>query len=332
MNQKNNKPQFGSIEEIRERAFEILKEKFSEDRAQFYCDVKAGSLTGASFRRNREALDELRLRTRLIHGINEVDTSANILGITVDTPILVAPIAGTSLSYAEAVQSCITVNTVCLIGYAQPKTLIQSFRGMTGKKVGWIVKPLKNLKEVQNCYSVAEEAGCLAVGMDLDSGAGLQSGATLRPPPNWSLKTIEDLKRIRNFTSLPFIVKGILCVEDAELCVEAGADAIIASNHSGHALDSTQSATDVLPEIVDAVGDRIEVFMDGGIRHGTDVLKALALGAKAVLIGRPAIWGYNAGGEDGVTRVLEILTQELIRAMKLTGVSDVKNISKDILR
>lgn len=142
---------------------------------------------------------------------------------------------------------------------------------------------------------------------------------------------MEELQEIRSWTSLPFVIKGVLSVEDAELCVEAGVDAIILSNHGGHALDYTLSGIDVLPEIVDAVGKKMDVLMDGGIRHGTDVLKALALGAKAVLVGRPTIWGYNAGGAGGVVRLFELLTTELVRAMKLTGVSDVKDVPLRIL-
>lgn len=142
---------------------------------------------------------------------------------------------------------------------------------------------------------------------------------------------MEELQTIRNWTTLPFIIKGILSAEDAELCVAAGVDALIVSNHAGHALDCTQSAVDVLPEIADAVGRKVDVLMDGGIRHGTDILKALALGAKAVLVGRPTIWGYNAGGAAGVAKLFELLTLELTRAMQLTGVSDVKDVPMGIL-
>jgi 4-hydroxymandelate oxidase len=331
MSQERENSKFSSIEEIRETAYSILTDQFGEDRANFFYGTSAGSLTGASYRRNRNALDELRLRTRLLHGINEVDTSTKILGKKISTPILVAPIAGASLDYNVAVKSCSDVDTLCLIGYAQPKKLIQSFSRATAQRVCWIVKPLTNLDEIKSCYAVAEEAGCLAVGIDIDSGAGLQSGPALRPSPNWSLKSVEELSLIRDFTTLPFIVKGVMCVEDAEHCVSAGANAIDVSNHSGHALDSTQSPIDILADIVDAVGGKVDVLMDGGIRHGTDVLKALALGARAVCIGRPTIWGYTAGGESGLTRVFEILTRELERAMKLTGISAASDVSKTIL-
>jgi 4-hydroxymandelate oxidase len=324
--------EFISIEEIRQRALEVLTERYGVKAAENYCGKDVGSITGSSFKRNEDALTEIRLRTRLIHGINEVDTTTNVLGVNINTPILVAPIAGSSVSYPEVIQGCNNVGTVCLIGYPQPKKTMQSVAEITDKKIGWIIKPLSDLEELKSIFNAAEDAGCQAIGMDLDSAAGLQqythSSTWLL---SWSFKPVEELQEIRSWTSLPFVIKGVLSVEDAELCVEAGVDAIILSNHGGHALDHTQSGIDVLPEIVDAVGKKMEVLMDGGIRHGTDVLKALALGAKAVLVGRPTIWGYNAGGVGGVARLFELLTTELVRAMKLTGVSDVKDVPLRIL-
>jgi L-lactate dehydrogenase (cytochrome) len=124
----------------------------------------------------------------------------------------------------------------------------------------------------------------------------------------------------------PVIVKGILDPSDARLAVEAGADAIIVSNHGGRQLDGAPSSIRVLPEIVDAVGDKTEVLMDGGIRSGQDVLKALALGAKGTFIGRPILYGLGAGGEAGVTRAFEIIRREADITMALLGERDVKNI------
>jgi 4-hydroxymandelate oxidase len=324
-----SKDEFTSIEQIHQRAYDLLREKDPE-WAEDVCDIRSGVLTGATWRRNRAALDELGFRTRLIHGINEVDTSTTILGNKINTPIMVAPIAGAPAE--DLVKACTRLGTFCVVGYPQPKERIQSLANIDGKKMAWIVKPLKDMKELRSCYQVAKDAGCLAVGMDLDSAAGLASRAMDDMARTyWSFKTVDDLKAIRNLSPLPFIAKGIMCVEDAEKCVEAGANAIVVSNHAGYALDYAQAPIEVLPEVVDAVGNKVEVFMDGGIRHGTDVLKALALGAKAVLIGRTAIWGYTAAAENGVSKLIELMTSELIRAMKLTGVSDVKDVPANIL-
>lgn len=325
-----------SIDVIRLKAYEIMSAK-DKTRAENYCDIVSGAETGASFRRSREALDALRLRTRLIHGINVVDTTTTILGTAIKTPILTAPVAGTAVqAYGEVAKACIKLGTICVIGYPQPKDMIKSLADIEGRRMAWIVKPLKDMEELRSCYQVAKDSGCIAAGMDLDSAAGLQSGfeptaMSKLAKAYWSFKTVDELKAIRNLTSLLFIVKGIMCVEDAEKCVEAGADAIIVSNHAGYALDYTQAPIEVLPEIVDAVGKKVDVLMDGGVRHGTDVLKALALGAKAVLIGRPMIWGMTVGGEAGVARVIELMTEQLVRAMRLTGVSDVKDVPASIL-
>jgi isopentenyl diphosphate isomerase/L-lactate dehydrogenase-like FMN-dependent dehydrogenase len=333
-----SKIEFNSIDEIRLRAFEVLKEKGLE-RAENYCDIRSGAETGASFRRSRQALDELYLRTRLIHGVNSVDTTTTILGTKINTPVLTAPIAGTAVpgkAYASVVKACVRAGTMCIVGYPQSKEAIKSFANIKDKKMGWIIKPLKDMAELKSCYEMAEEVGCVVTGMDLDSAAGLHSGyipglMDKLAKAYWSFKTVDELKAIRDLTSLPFIVKGIMCVEDAEKCVEAGVDAIIVSNHAGYALDYAEAPIEVLPEIVDAVGRKVDVLMDGGIRHGTDILKALAFGAKAVLIGRPTVWGFNAGGEEGMVRLIELLTNELVRAMKLTGVSDIKDVPAGIL-
>lgn len=332
MSQTKTPKDFVSIEEMRQHALEALAERFGRTRAQNYCGSNVGSITGSSFLRNREALDEIRLRTRVIHRINEVDTSLKVLDVSANTPVFAAPIAGSSVDYQEVIQGCHENETLCFIGYPQPHATIKSFAQIQGKKMAWIIKPLQDLEELKTCFTIAEEAGCFAVGIDVDSAAGLQQythSSTWRL--DWSFKSMEDLKTIREWTSLPFIIKGILSVEDAEQCVAAGVDALIVSNHAGHALDCTQSAIDVLPEIADAVGRKVDVLMDGGIRHGTDVLKALALGAKGVLVGRPTIWGYNAGRASGVARLFELLTLELTRAMQLTGVSDVKDVPMSIL-
>lgn len=332
MSQTKTPKDYVSIEEIRQYALKALAKRFGQTRAENYCGSNVGSITGSSFLRNRSALDEMRLRTRLIHRINEVDTSIEVLGVSAKTPVFAAPIAGSSVDYHEVIKGCQEQHTLCFIGYPQPHDTIKALAQIPDKKMAWIIKPLHDLEELKTCFRIAEEAGCFAVGIDVDSAAGLQQythSSTWHL--DWSFKSMEELQTIRKWTTLPFIIKGILSAEDAELCVAAGVDALIVSNHAGHALDCTQSAVDVLPEIADAVGRKVDVLMDGGIRHGTDILKALALGAKAVLVGRPTIWGYNAGGAAGVTKLFELLTLELTRAMQLTGVSDVKDVPMGIL-
>jgi len=138
--------------------------------------------------------------------------------------------------------------------------------------------------------------------------------------------TWDEIGWVRDRFGGPVIVKGILDVEDARLAVAHGADAIVVSNHGGRQLDGAASSIRVLPEIVDAVGHKTEILMDGGIRSGQDVLKAVALGAKGALVGRPILYGLGAGGEAGVTRALDILRREIDVTMALMGERDIRNI------
>jgi isopentenyl diphosphate isomerase/L-lactate dehydrogenase-like FMN-dependent dehydrogenase len=144
--------------------------------------------------------------------------------------------------------------------------------------------------------------------------------------------TWEDLERLTSECSLPIVLKGIQTAADAELAVEHGAAGIVVSNHGGRQLDCVPATIDILPEVVDAVGGRCEVLVDGGIRRGTDVLVALGLGARAVLVGRPALWGLAVGGEKGARDVLEILRAEIELGMVLLGCSSPDRIGAEHVR
>ncbi|HET7638059.1 MAG TPA: alpha-hydroxy acid oxidase, partial [Ktedonobacteraceae bacterium] len=147
-----------------------------------------------------------------------------------------------------------------------------------------------------------------------------------------SNETWETLGWLRTITSLPLLVKGILTAEDAHLAVERGVAGIIVSNHGGRQLDGAVTSIEALPEIVEAVAGRCEVYLDGGIRRGTDVLKALALGARAVLVGRPALWGLAANGAEGVRHVLQILRDELELDMALCGCTSLASINRSLVK
>ena len=144
--------------------------------------------------------------------------------------------------------------------------------------------------------------------------------------------TWESLAWLRSLTSLPLLLKGILTAEDAALAVEHGVEGIVVSNHGGRQLDGAIASIDALPEVVDAVAGRCEVYMDGGIRRGTDILKALALGARAVLVGRPILWGLAVNGSEGVVHVLEILRRELELDMALAGRPTLASIDRSLVK
>jgi 4-hydroxymandelate oxidase len=142
----------------------------------------------------------------------------------------------------------------------------------------------------------------------------------------------KDIGWLREATSLPVVVKGVVRPDDARRAIQAGASAVWVSNHGGRQLDYAPATIDALPEVVRAVGDRAEVYVDGGIRSGTQALIALGLGARAVFVGRPVLWGLAADGENGVASVLELLTSELVRAMQLAGCATIAAARDDLIR
>ena len=151
------------------------------------------------------------------------------------------------------------------------------------------------------------------------------------PDDTFVTLTWESIAWLRGLTTLPIVIKGILTAEDAQLAVERGVDGIVVSNHGGRQLDTTLPAIEALPEVVEAVAGRCEVYMDGGIRRGTDVLKALALGARAVLLGRPVLWGLAVNGEAGVRHLLAMLRNELELAMMLSGRPTLASIDRSLV-
>jgi len=187
-------------------------------------------------------------------------------------------------------------------------------------KAEWLWRMRKDLKRITfgNYVRPGEAA-------DIKSLAG-RMATLLDPSMHWG-----DVNDLRKLWTKPLILKGILHPDEAKMAVERGVDALIVSNHGGRQLDGAASGLDALPAILDAVGGRIPVLVDGGIRRGTDVVKALALGAKACLIGRPQLWGVAVAGEAGVARVLEIYRQEIERTMGLCGVTRIDQIDKNLL-
>ena len=189
-----------------------------------------------------------------------------------------------------------------------------------------VLKPRDNEAVLEKMQEAAA-AGAIAVGMDLDAAALInmtRAGQRVGP------KTKEQLAELKRHAPLPFFIKGIMTEEDAEACAWAGVDGIVVSNHGGRVLDYTPGTAEVLPEIVEAVDGALTVLVDGGVRSGTDVLKMLALGADAVLIGRPLTVGA-VGGAAGVALVLQQMAAELQAAMIMTGTASVEDVAEDIL-
>ncbi|NXO62632.1 HAOX1 oxidase, partial [Phainopepla nitens] len=179
---------------------------------------------------------------------------------------------------------------------------------------------LKNFSSSDQAFSLGKDSG-------EDSGLAVYVAKTINASINW-----EDIKWLRRLTSLPIVLKGILRADDAKEAVKIGVNGILVSNHGARQLDGVPATIDVLPEIVEAVEGKVEVFLDGGVRKGTDVLKALALGARAVFIGRPVLWGLAYQGEEGAKEVLQMLKEEFRLAMALTGCRRVEEIGRTLIR
>ena len=296
--------------------------------------------TGSSFTANVEALANIKLNLRTLHDAKEPDISTNILGVKLSMPILAAPITGSEYNMGGAVPEADfirmvisgskKVGTVGMCGDGGNPVFYDSGLEAIKEEEGHgiaIIKPREN-SVVLEMAKRAKEVGALAVGMDID-GAGLVTMALMGQPVG--PKTLHELKDIISSVNLPFILKGIMTVDEAKLALEAGAAAIVVSNHGGRILDSTPGVAQVLPKMAQEMKGRITILADGGVRSGVDVLKYLALGADAVLVGRPVIIGAFGGGAEGVQLVLETMAKELKQAMILTGCKNISEVDTGIL-
>ncbi|MDY6934841.1 MAG: alpha-hydroxy-acid oxidizing protein [Spirochaetota bacterium] len=297
--------------------------------------------TGASFRRNIEALRAYKINTQLIHDVTNPDISAKFFGIDLDIPIMAAPITGTvtnmrgaidEFEYNQAVtRGCLDGGTIAFVGDgATPdkyKIGLRAISEVEGMGIP-IFKPRSDNEEIIKRIRAAEKVNSVAVGMDIDAivlKTMEMKNQTVGP------KSPEDLSYLVSSTDLPFILKGIMNVKDAILAVEAGAHAIIVSNHGGRVLDEMPGSMDVLEDIVKEVKPYIKILIDGGFRTGVDVLKALAIGAEFVLIGRPIATSVVGMQREGVSFYLNILKRELKNAMILTGCDNLADIGRDLI-
>jgi 4-hydroxymandelate oxidase len=297
-----------------------------------------------------------RLRPRVLRGIATVGLDTSLLGSAVRTPIGVAPWAHQALAHpdgelgtaagAAAAGALMTVSTTA------NHTLEEVAEASAGSPAWFQLYRLHSPGHTDDLARRAGDAGYRALVLtvdlpllgrrrrDLRHGFALPADLRLahRPPgadlaadtpvevPTW---TFADIGRFGDLSGLPVVVKGVLRGDDAVRCVAAGAAAVWVSTHGGRQADPVVASAHALPEVVGAVGDQVEVYADGGLRHGSDVLTALALGARAVFLGRPTTWGLATGGADGVAGVISGLTAELAHTMVLCGVADVGAVPRD---
>lgn len=325
-----------------------------------YNYVAAGAGDELTLRANSEAYDRYWVRRKVMVDVSTVDTSLELLGQTLAHPILLGPAGAKNIMMANGdrltAEAARHTNAV-LVG-AQP-TMMSEMAKAEGAPVWWAAN-LGNPDQKSTIEFVkrSESAGAAAVCVTVDypyTGArdrpsrdqwdpewartgvygtpdfrvGFQAG--MLDPYNPNL-TWEWMKWARPATTLPIVIKGILTAEDARLAVEHGAQAVVVSNHGARTLDGTPGTLDVLPEVVEAVKGRIPVLVDGGIRRGGDIIKAIALGARAIMIGRPYLWGLAAFGQDGVQRVIELLHGELRIALGLSGAGRLQALDRTFVR
>ena len=349
--------------------YEALAEARLDPAAWDY--YRSGAHDEVTLRNNRAAFERIAIRPRVLVDVSSIDIATTVLGVPVSMPILIAPAAYQCLASEEGerdtARAAGAAGTVMCVSTLATRSIEEVAEVATGPL--WFQLYVYAQREISaSLVRRAEKAGYRALVLTVDTprlgtrerdvrnGFGLPphlrqanfagTGEELaheREPGASALATQvaalfdtsltwEALTWLRGVTSLPVLVKGVLTAEDAELAVQHGAAGIIVSNHGGRQLDTVPATIETLPEVAEAVAGRCEVYMDGGIRRGTDVLKALALGARAVLIGRPALWGLAAAGEAGVRHVLELLRDELVLAMMLAGRPTLASIDRTLVR
>jgi isopentenyl diphosphate isomerase/L-lactate dehydrogenase-like FMN-dependent dehydrogenase len=344
-----------SVEEDRKRAKEKLKGicgvyRICDGDPNRLCQGQSygrklglgGVGSGASFTNNVLALKKINLHMKTIEKDFEVNTETTFLGNKIKLPVMAASVSGVNSFGGDDV---ITEKELCrsvVLGSKEAGTI--GFRGDTytysmentygldaiAEAKGWGVKICKPRKQevIIELFKRAEKINALAVGVDVD---GCGSVIMAKHNAHVYKKSPEDLKELVKATKLPFIAKGIMGVSDAKVAFEAGAKAIVVSNHGGRVCDHTPGTVDVLHKIVEAVGGKGAILVDGGIRTGYDVLKVLALGADGALMGRDVIRAAVGGGINGVTRLMNHIQSSLKKAMKITGCETIKDITKEIV-
>lgn len=345
------------------REYEALaRETLTQPVYDYYAGAAGDEIT---VRENEAAWTRVRLLPRVMVDVSRIDLRTTALGQPLSMPVMTAPCALNALAHADG--ELAVARAVSAEGIGQVLSTLSSYpleevaaaapaprwfqlycyrdREITRELVrrvdaaGYaaicvtvdVPRPGNRERDLRNNFRVPAHVRAANFGAaieDTGDGSALLNyiSAQFDPSLTW-----EALSWLRNITSLPIVVKGVLAAADARLAVEHGANGVGVSNHGGRQLDTVVSSCDALPAVVDAVGSSAEVFVDGGVRRGTDVLKALAMGARAVLVGRPYLWGLAVDGERGVRRVLTLLRDDLSLSMALAGTPTVASVGRTLI-
>jgi 4-hydroxymandelate oxidase len=330
--------------------------------------MATGADDEVTLRANRESFRKFELRPRRLVDVNKIDISAEILGTKYDSPIVIAPTGSNRAFHADAeiaVAKAARAGNHLQILSTVATTSIEDAIAARGAPVWFQLYTTQRWEVTEGLVKRAEAAGApvIAVTVDVRTPAKWETLVRLRRTdtrdcgschgvtdylsrkPNFTgidlgglsstvvtNLTWDLIKRLRDTVKVKLVLKGILAFEDAKLAADAGIDAIVVSNHGGRVEDGVSATIDVLPEIVGAVGGRMPVLVDSGFRRGSDIVKALAMGAQAVCIGRPYLWGLGAFGQPGVERVLGILRAETRTAMQQLGAPSLKDLAPAMVR
>ena len=321
---------------------------------------QGGSGDEITLRNNRSAFERIRLRPRMLIDVSDVQMQTSVVGVPIQMPIIVAPMAAHTLVHPEGelatARGSGQAGTILTVSTFSTYNIEEIAAAATGPL--WLQLYLtRTMEATGSLVRRAEDAGYRAIVLTVDTprtsrrerdvrnnfvvakvarSANFVEAAGSDPVSVQQSRHItgtwETLDWLRSLTKLPIVLKGILTAEDALLAMEHNIQGIIVSNHGGRQLDGAIEGIEALPEVVEAVAGRCEVYVDGGIRRGTDVLKALALGARAVLVGRPVIWGLAVNGDEGVRSILELLRAELEMAMMLAGKPALAGIDRSLVK
>jgi isopentenyl diphosphate isomerase/L-lactate dehydrogenase-like FMN-dependent dehydrogenase len=328
-------------------------------KAPVFAFINGGSEDQKTVRANREAFDHVQIRARRLVDVSSIDTSVRLFGQTLRSPLTLSPVGAMAVIHPEgelAVSRAATPGQFLLIASTVSSYSIAEIAD-SGKGPLWFqLYPTPDRGVTKALIQKAEATGCEVLVLAVDSPVvgnrevqkeffdiyaqidqSLKRG-NFRDLDNPNIRaqdptlSWEFIDWLRANSGMKIVLKGIVTREDASLCLKYGVDGLIVSNHGGRQEESGLGTLECLPEVVEAVGDRIPVMIDGGFRRGTDIFKALALGATAIGIGRPYLWGLGAYGQKGVESVLDILHGELVRAMQLSGTPSIRHVTPNFVR
>jgi glycolate oxidase len=342
---KEKARKYPRIDERAAANFVSLQEVVAQARKNLPQDLwdhlSGGSDSETTLLRNRQALDSLALRQRVLVDVRKIDITTTLLGQKLTSPVFLAPVGGFvgfahPLGAVNVAKAAVAHGTTAFISTAAKPGLEEAAAAVREPLI-FQLYVRADRKWVEDILDRAKDAGyralCVCVDRnyygrrerDIISRANVREGFG-DPSFQMGLKW-EDLVWMKSHMGLPLIVKGVATAEDAKLSVEHGADVVYVSNHGGRQLDHAQSTIEVLPEVVNAVAGRAEILWDGGVQRGTDVVKAIALGARAVGVGKMLGWALGAAGEAGLKRMLELMDLEIRTAMGLMGVTSLSQLN-----